>query len=163
MKNNNFSIAAFSIVEAIVAMAVAAIIMGLTFVVFSIITERMLDYKNQNQLVNDLNRLTFSINKDIFDTEKMDYSDAELQFIGYSGEQLKYIFEESNIIRYENEFVDTFKIAVKQINVDSIKSKSQQLVFQKIKLAVEVNKKQMQLRFYKRVYANQLLEKMNEK
>lgn len=56
--NSKNSISAFSLIEAIVSMAITAIIMGFFFVIFSIVTERMLDYKNQNELVNDLNRLT---------------------------------------------------------------------------------------------------------
>lgn len=163
MTNPNYNIRAFSIIEAIVGMAVTAIVMGLTFVIFSMITERMLDFKNQNQLVNDMNRLTFSINKDIFESDKMLFKEQQIEFRGYSGEHILYDFEENQILRHKETFVDTFKIPLKQIWVDSIKSKSTRLVFQKIKLQVEMNDKPMNLVFYKRVYANELLEKMNEK
>ncbi|MFH6996248.1 hypothetical protein ACHRWY_27615, partial [Flavobacterium sp. FlaQc-48] len=62
-RNSASSLPAFSIIEAVVGMVITAIIMGVLFVIFSIITGRMLDFKNQNQLVNDLNRLTYSLNK----------------------------------------------------------------------------------------------------
>lgn len=46
--------------------------------------------------------------------------------------------------------------------VDTVRSKSEQFVFQKIKLNIESNEKEMDLRFYKRVYPNELLEKMKK-
>lgn len=163
MTNHNYTIRAFSLIEAIVGMAVAAIVMGLTFVIFSMITERMLDFKDQNQLVNDMNRLTFSINKDIFESDKMKYEEQQLIFKDYTGGSVRYNFGETQILRHKNEFVDTFKFPLKQIWVDSVKSKSQRLIFQKIKLQVELNEKPLDLIFYKRIYANELLEKMNQK
>lgn len=161
--NNNEFIPAFSIMEAIVGMAITAIVMGITFVIFSIVTETMLDFKNQNQLVNDLNRLTYSINKDIFETENMNVVEQnELTFKGYAGGIVKYSFQEEYILRSEESFVDTFQIKSKQIIVDSVKSNSDRLVFRKLRLDVEVNKKVMDLRVYKRVYANELLQLIKE-
>lgn len=161
MNKRNY-LPAFSLIEAIVGMAITAIIMGIVFVIFSIVTERMLDYKNQNQLVNDLNRLTYSINKDIFGTEKMNVIENELIFNGYSGDNVKYNFQEEYILRNNETFIDTFKIKLKQIIVDSIKNKSKRMVFQKLKLSVEVNESEMDLKFYKRVYANELLQAIKE-
>lgn len=159
---NKRFIPAFSIMEAIVGMAITAIIMGIIFVIFSIVTERMMDFKNQNQLVNDLNRLTYSINKDIFETENMNVAENEVIFKGYAGEIVKYSFQEEYILRSKESFVDTFQIKSKQIIVDSVKNNSDRLVFRKLRLNVEVNKKVMDLRFYKRVYANELLQLIKE-
>ncbi|TGD56857.1 PulJ/GspJ family protein [Flavobacterium humi] len=156
--NSKQAVAAFSIIEAIVGMAVTAIIMSIVFVIFSIITERMLDYKNQNQLVNDLNRLTYSLNKDIFDNEKMAIDDHEIVFSGYSGELVKYHFTEEYILRNRETFIDTFKIQVRQMVIDSLKSNTRKKVFLQLKLQVEVNQTPMPLNFYKRVYANELLQ-----
>lgn len=161
MNKKNF-IPAFSIMEVIVGMAITAIIMGIIFVIFSIVSERMMDYKNQNQLVNDLNRLTYSINKDIFETEKMNIVESEVIFNGYSGEIVKYYFQEDYILRNATSFIDTFRIKLKGIVIDSVKSDSQKLVFRKLKLNVEVNEKEMDLNFYKRIYANELLQTIKE-
>ncbi|WP_426065112.1 PulJ/GspJ family protein [Flavobacterium sp. DSP2-3-1] len=160
--NNTNSIPAFSLIEAIVSMAITAIIMGIVFVIFSIVTERMLDYKNQNELVNDINRLTYSVNKDIFENEKMMVSENEVIFNGYAGETVKYNFQEEYILRSTEIFIDTFKIKLKQIVIDSVKNKSQRIVFQKLKLNVKVNEREMDLKFYKRVYANELLQAIKE-
>ncbi|MDI5887626.1 PulJ/GspJ family protein [Flavobacterium yafengii] len=161
MSNKN-SVSAFSLIETVVSMAITAIIMGIVFVIFSIVTERMLDYKNQNELVNDLNRLTYSINKDIFENEKMLVIENEMVFNGYAGETVKYNFQEEYILRSKETFIDTFKIKLNQIVIDSVKNKSQRIVFQKLKLNVEVNEREMDLKFYKRVYANELLQAIKE-
>jgi hypothetical protein len=160
--NNKKMISAFSIVEAIVGMAITAIIMSIIFVVFSIVTERMMDYKNQNELICDINRLTYSVNKDVFENEKMTVIDNEITFKGYSGEIIKYSFLEDYALRNNEIFIDTFKIKLNQITIDTVKSKSEQFVFQKLKFIIELNENKMDLKFYKRVYANELLKKIKE-
>lgn len=159
-KKNTFP--AFSIIEAIIGMAITAIIMGIVFVIFSIVSERMIDYKNQNALVNDLNRLTYSINKDIFDNEKMTAIDNEVLFNGYSGEVVKYNFLDDYTLRSREEFIDTFKVKLKHMIIDSVKSNTHKKVFLKLKLNVEVNESNLDLNFYKRVYANELLQKTKQ-
>lgn len=156
------TVAAFSIIEAIIGMVITAIIMGIVFVIFSIVSERMLDYKNQSALVNDLNRLTYSINKDIFDNEKMTVTDNEVIFNGYSGEVVKYNFLEDYTLRSREEFIDTFKVKLIHMTIDSVKSNTQKKVFLKLKLNVEVNESNLDLNFYKRVYANELLQKAKQ-
>lgn len=79
-------------------------------------------------------------------------------FNGYAGETIKYNFHKEYILRSKETFIDTFKIKWKQIVIDSVKNKSQRIVFQKLKLNVEVNERAMDLKFYKRVYANELLQ-----
>lgn len=160
IRNRNSFVPAFSIIETIVGMAISAIIMGILFVIFNIVTERMIDFKNQNQLVNDLNRLTYSLNKDIFEKEKMNQTADELLFKGYAGEKVTYTFQEDFTTRTNETFVDTFQIKLKEIVVDTVKNKSQRLLFQKLKLTVEINEKASSLNFYKRVYANELLQKI---
>lgn len=152
-------IPSFSIIEAIVGMAVAAIIMGITFFIFSIITERMLDFKKQNQLVNDLNRLTYSINKDIFDSQKMIPNENQITFRGYSGEEVKYYFEQEHSIRIKESFIDTFMVKLNSIRIDSVRSKNRMKVYLKLKINVTSNDNVLDLNFYKRMYANELLNK----
>ncbi|UUC46503.1 PulJ/GspJ family protein [Flavobacterium cerinum] len=159
---NKVQLRAFSMIEAIVGMAITAIIMSLIFVIFSIVTERMLDFKNQNQPVNDLNRLTYLVNKDIFENEKMKLQETALRFIGYSGEQVSYRMEETYLLRSNGEFVDTFRVQIKEIQLDSVYSRSKRLAFRKLKLKLDVNEKEMGLNFYKPIYASELLQATKE-
>ena len=151
---NYFS--AFSIIEVVVSMAITAIIMGFVFVIFSIISERMLDYKNQNQLISDMNRLTYCLNKDIFENEKMAVIDNNIVFKGYTGAMVNYELQEDYILR-RTTFVDTFKVKPKQIRMDSVHNVSRNIFFQKLKFKVEVNTAMMDMQFYKPIYANRLM------
>lgn len=162
MKTSKKLIHAFSIMEVIIGLAITAIIIGIIFVIFSIITERMLDYKAQNQLVHDLNRLTFSINKDVFETEKMNAIENTLIFKGYTGETVKYNFETEYVLRTKELFIDTFRIKTKRIAIDSVKNESNRLFFQKLNLKVEANLVEMDLKFYKQIYANELVKIIKE-
>ncbi|QYS88056.1 PulJ/GspJ family protein [Flavobacterium davisii] len=159
MKKNNPYLKAFSLLEAIVSMAIAAIIMGLTFVIFSMITERMLDYKKQNQATHDVNRLTYSLHKDIFDSDKMEFLENQLHFSNYTGSIVRYYWEEHYIIRRNETFVDTFDIAVKHFQIDSLHNRSGKLHFQKIKMKISSDSLLMDLNFYKPIFAQDLIQK----
>lgn len=151
---------AFSIIEAVVSMVVSAIVIGLIFVVFTILSERMLDFKNQNQYVSDLNRLTYSLNKDIFESEKMIASDEGLVFYSYSGDRTTYVTNPEYLLRSREEFIDTFRIPVKQFRMDSLQNKTKTAVFQRLSINVSVNSQPMDLRFFKKVYTNELIKQM---
>lgn len=161
IKNNSKGyVKAFSIVEAAFSMVITAIVIGLVFIIFSILSERMLDFKNQNQYVADMNRLTYALNKDIFDNERM-YSDGTgILFNSYSGKSTQYRCTAEYTVRAKDGFVDTFKIPFKQCILDTVKNKKHTIVFQQLKIKVTVNKQPFDLNFYKKVYANQLIGKL---
>ena len=143
-------------------MALTAIILGMVFVLFSIVSDRMIDYKYQNQLVNDLNRLSYSFNKDIFDNKNMKIIDNEILFTGYTNDSIKYNYERDYILRNKGIFIDTFKIQLNKLTIDTLQNKSKTIVFQKLRLNVEVNNRELDLKFYKQVFVNELLQKMNK-
>ena len=141
-------------------MAVTAIVMALIFVVFSIVSERLIDYKNQNQFVADMNRLTYSVNKDIFESQKMEASEDGIVFKDYSGNIVNYNFSDEKVLRSNAVFTDTFKIKINRVILDSAKSESKKLVFCKLTLQTEINESKLDLQFFKRVYPNELLQSM---
>jgi len=158
MKVKRGNVGAFSILEAVVGMAVTAIIMGIIFVIFSVLSEQMLDFKNQNELIADLNRLTFTLNKDVFKNETIAVFEERIDFLGYSGDKTAYEIKEEYLLRTSETFVDTFHVKLQTIAIDSVKSNTGKIVFRKLKLHLEVNEKEIELNFYKRIYANELLE-----
>jgi hypothetical protein len=156
MNNKKLNIAAFSIMETIISMVITALIISIVFVLFSILTEKLFDIKKQNQLTNDLNRLSFAINKDIFENEKMIYSDSSWIFVSFNlKDTVEYQFKDSSVVRSKNEFMDTLGIKVIQMNRDSVWNKSKKIGFTKIKLSLEIDKRNTELDFYKRVYSNE--------
>lgn len=162
-KNKFHSIRAFSITEALIGMIITAVVMGLIFVIFAIVSERLLDYKKQNRLINDVNRLSYSINKDIFESEKMEIRENEIIFNDYTGKMVRYSSQEQFILRTAASFVDTFQVQMQQLKIDSLRSSSKRLTFQRIRLKLEANEKVMDFDFYKPVYANELALKEIQK
>lgn len=160
LKNNY--VGSFSIFEAIISMAVTAVIIGLVFMIFSIITERLYDYKSQNQLVNDLNRFTYCLNKDIFESDQMANAENELKFVGYTGKCVRYQFLEDYIVRDQITLTDTFSIHLQNIKIDTLYGKGGKDTFTRLKLKVLVNKSNLDLGFYKRLYPNELLQSIKE-
>lgn len=158
MLNNTNSYRAFSFMETIISMVISGIVVGLLFLIFSILTERMLDFKIQNQEIADLNRFTFSVNKDIFDNNVFTVEDTTLNFISYSGSKTEYHLSTDYVIRNSKTFTDTFKIHSGRFFMDSLKSRSGKLIFCKLQLDATVNESQVKLNFYKQIYADQLLE-----
>lgn len=158
MSKRNY-IPAFSVLETVVSMVISAIVIGLIFLIFTILSERMLDFKDQNQYVADLNRMTYSFNKDIFESDKMEVSDEQITFFSYSGEKVKYNLYPDYFLRTKEEFVDTFAIPIKEFKIDTIQNKNKRIIFQKLTLNVDVNKEAMQLKFFKKIYSDELIQK----
>lgn len=158
IKNNLKMVKAFSVVEAAFSMVITAIVIGLVFIVFAILSERMLDFKNQNQFVADMNRLSYALNKDIFDSDKMSSNDESISFTCYSGDAVKYLRYDDYTIRAKEGFLDTFKIPMTRFIIDTIRNKNNRIVFQRLNLKLNVNKQPMSLKFFKKVNSNQLME-----
>lgn len=156
MKNNKY-IAAFSIVEVMVSMVITAIIIGLIFGVFTIVSEQILKFKKENEQTADFNRLSYSLNKAIFDSEKMVARENRLYFQTYDGDTIAYQKEGDYLIRKAQTFTDTFKLNLNRIHLDSVYSSTKNKVFQKLELELLINEDLIPLRFYKPIYANQLI------
>lgn len=162
--NKKTHISAFTIVEALVSMAITAIILSIIFVIFSITSERLLDFKKQNEGITDLNRLSYSINKAIFESKEMmlNYSNDELIFSDYYGNTTEYIIAEDYFLRRKGEFIDTFKLATKQLHIDIKQSPSKNEQYQRLNWDLMIDKKVINLNFYKKIYADELLKEIDK-
>lgn len=162
--NKKKHIPAFTIVEALVSMAITAIILSIIFVIFSITSERLLDFKKQNEGITDLNRLSYSINKAIFESKEMmlNYSNDELIFSDYYGNTTEYIIAEDYFLRRKGEFIDTFKLATKRLHIDIQQSPSKNEQYQRLNWNLMIDKKVINLNFYKKIYADELLREIDK-
>lgn len=156
MKNSNY-IKAFSIVEVMVSMVITAIIVGLIFGIFTIVSEQILAFKKENEQTSDFNRLSYSLSKAVFDSEKMITRENGVYFQTYDGDTISYQKEETYLIRKASTFTDTFKIQLNEIRIDSVFNSKKSKVFQKLELQLFINESNIPLRFYKPIYANQLI------
>ena len=156
-QNNKYNIPAFSIVEAMVSMVLTAIIIGLVFGIFTIVSEQLYDFKEQNQYTSDFNRLSYSMNKSVFESDKMIQNENEIIFLGYNGDSVVFTKNEDYILRSHKTFKDTFQLRVSEMIIDSVYNTNRSKVFQKIAFDVLLNEQKISLHFYKPVYANQLI------
>lgn len=161
MNNTKYNISAFSIVEVLVSMAITGIIIGIIFTVFTIVSEQLLNFKEQNQYISDYNRFSYAVNKDIFDSEEMISTENGLIFKKYNGDEVVFEKQDSIFLRKAQTFVDTFQFKVSVLHLDTLRNNSKSKIFQRVSVTMEVNKMEQQLRFYKPIYTNQLIR--NEK
>jgi len=161
VNNTKYNISAFSIVEVLVSMAITGIIIGIIFTVFTIVSEQLLNFKEQNQYISDYNRFSYAVNKDIFESEEMISTENGFIFKKYSGDEVLFEKQDSIFLRKSKTFVDTFQFKVSVLSFDTLRNNSKNKVFQRVSVTMQVNKVEQQLRFYKPIYTNQLIR--NEK
>ena len=149
--------AAFSIVEVMVSLVITAIIVGLIFGIFTIVSKQIMDFKKENEQTADFNRLSYSLNKTIFDCEKMTLKKNGIAFQTYDGDTLFYQKEGAVFLRKSKTFIDTFAIQINRIDMDSISNAAKSKVFQKLEIDILINNEEIPLRLYKPIYANQLI------
>lgn len=151
-------IKAFTIVEAVVSMVVTAIIFSVIFVIFSIVSERLSDFKKQNEYVADLNRWSYSVNKAIFESNRMSLDEKSLSFVTYNGEIITYEFQDEKIVRQSGAFRDTFNMAVQRVHIDTLRSPMGYTIYQRLQCQIAEGEVLTKMNFYKKIYANQLIE-----
>lgn len=156
--NKKKYIGAFSILETVVSMVVTAIVLGITFVLFSLLSERMADFKEQNQFTADFNRLSFAITKDIFENESLTINDSSFTCYKNGEVPIEYKFSSNYLIRVKESYTDTFKIPLKKIAFDTLKNKNGTLFYQRIKCAVLLNEAITPLVFFKKLNTNELIK-----
>jgi type II secretory pathway pseudopilin PulG len=157
--NKDFTIAAFTIVEAVVSMAVTAIILAIVFIIFSFTSQRLLDFKKQNEATSDLNRMSYTINRGIFESENMYATENSLVFSDYEGTRTRYEFSEKYLLRVKGDFIDTFHLSVNKMILDTLTSGTKKQVYQRLKCSINTeNSKPVSLNFYKRIYPATLLK-----
>jgi hypothetical protein len=153
---------AFSIAEGVVTLVVSAILVGITFVIFTMIFERMNDFKNQNQFVNDLNRLTYSVNKDIFECSTIVLQESELVFYKYSGEKISYLQQEDYLVRQKENFIDTFIVAASRLHLDTLYSADKKVVYQRLAIDIKDADRVYDLKFFRKIDARMLLNTLKD-
>lgn len=149
---------AFTIMEVLVSMVITAIVIGMVFFIFSIMARRMADFKDRNEPVSEMNRLTYAINKAIFENGRMQLAGNELLFEDNSGIQTKMTFRKTYFVRQKQDFTDTFRVSLDRIRLDRVYSKNQKIVFDRLVVRTVTDSNHIDLQFYKRIYPDELLK-----
>ncbi|MFP9100758.1 type II secretion system protein J [Flavobacterium sp. RHBU_24] len=157
MNKKGGHIRAFTIIEAVIGMVITAIIMSIIFVVFTITSERLLDFKQANIEIVDLNRVNYALNKDMFESKYIEYNDGVLKFLMHDDASATYAIDRDILTRYSDEFIDTFHIHVANMYFDTISSLNKRQSYKRINLKLIDGKKSFNTYFYKKIYPAELI------
>lgn len=162
MNKGDFSVKAFTITEAVIGMVVTGIIIAIVFVIFTITSERLLDFKEQNTSIMDLNRINYALEKDIFESSGIVGEDEMLLFKSHAASPVVYKINEDYMLRTAGDFNDTFRINVRSVYIDTLASKSGRLLYQRLKIKLKGSKEEYTVSFYKKIHTADLINRTNE-
>lgn len=151
-QSNIVSLKAFTVIEAVMGMLVTALIIAVVFIIYNITAQRLLDFKKQNDVAIDMNRFTYAVNKDIFESEDIQVHDQGMSFYGFTGRKVAYHIDRDYIVRSEATFTDTFFISVKRVFADTLFSEDKTKCYYRVKVVTTDDKEDFDLNFYRRVY-----------
>jgi len=153
MKKMNSHVPAFTIIEALISMVITAIILSIIFVIFSITSERLMDFKKQNEAISDYNRMGYSVNKSIFESNFMKLNNSEeLVFSDSYGNEVYFRIYDNYFTMEKNEYTDTFHLKTSGISLDELESISKRAKFKRLKWQLNINDKKTEINFYKKMY-----------
>lgn len=153
----NKHIPAFTLVEVLVSMAVTAIVIGIVFVIFSIMAERMADYRDQNEPISEMNRLSYALTRDFHEASQVEVLDDNILCSSYNSARSSYVFADFYIVRQQEAFRDTFRLAPLELKIDTLENASRRILLQRLTIRTSVNQNHTELRFYRKIYPNELV------
>ncbi|PHK30032.1 hypothetical protein VF13_39820 [Nostoc linckia z16] len=140
-------------------MAVTAIILSVVYVIISVTTQRLHDFEMQNEFTGDMNRLSYSINKVISESETMLLKEGRLVFNSYDGKVSEFKGADKYMIRAEGNFTDTFRLPFPQMHIDTLMGKRPDMQYQRLNLKIAMQGQQeFTYAFYKKIYVCSLLK-----
>jgi hypothetical protein len=161
MSTSKGKLKAFSVLEATFSLLVSAIIIGLIYVLFDVLSFRIEKFKNENESTSDLSRFSSVLRHDLFKNDKLHIQEKDLVLNGVILKEVRYHFEESIIIRSHNQFKDTFHFRITMPKIDTIQYKSKTRQLQRLNFNLMLDEQQTSIYFYKNIYPDQLLSTKN--
>ncbi|MFP9119335.1 hypothetical protein ACLI08_16220 [Flavobacterium sp. RNTU_13] len=155
MQTKRFNIPGFTVIEAVIGMVVTALVIAIIFVVFTITSERLLDFKEANSAIVDRTRIVYALNKDIFDNESFVVNEEQLSFLCEGKIDTEYIIEDDILVRVKEDFKDTFRLKIQRFVADTLVSKSGSIHYNRLQLITKDNN----INFYKKIYPADLVKK----
>jgi competence protein ComGF len=112
MKKNNY-IKAYTILEAIFSMLLLSIIVGLTYLLFNLISKQMSILKKENTM--ELNYLFFDSNfhEDLSNSIDHKFKKSEITLKYYDKSEISYNFNKKFILRTKENNTDTIPLKIK--------------------------------------------------
>lgn len=148
-------IAAFTLMELLIGMIVSSIVITFGYMAYSLIYERFLDHKTVKMKMMETLQLNTTLANDLQKAEIISKEEDKLILVTKNGSQLQYEFDDDFIVRKQNETVDTFKVAAKNIQQQFLFPEST-MFLQKFSFESEVLNEQEYFYFTK-IYSSETL------
>ncbi|GAA3591004.1 hypothetical protein Q4Q39_15745 [Flavivirga amylovorans] len=110
--NNSAYLKSFTILEALISLALMGIIITLSYTVFNLVEKQMALFQNENRSVLQYNLFNIAIKNDIYNAENFTHDDDQLLLEHYDGSTISYQVLKNLILRHHSIKTDTFKLNV---------------------------------------------------
>lgn len=157
MLRSNVKLKAFSVLEATFSLLVSAIIIGLIYVLFDVLSYRIEKFKQENELTSDLSRFSSVFRHDLFGSDEICLTDRNMALKGDYFNEVQYHFGDSLLIRSQKQFLDTFHLRISMPKIDTILYKSNTRQLQRLNFKILFEEQQASISFHKNIYPDQLL------
>lgn len=107
----NSRLQAFTILELTISMLIAAVVIGITYTSYTIISRSYLGFKSKNEQMALLARMDQLLRKDFDHAEQVSAADDQLRIQNVNGTVVNYHFTDSCMTR-SSVIIDTFKVVM---------------------------------------------------
>lgn len=116
MKCRSNNIKAFTILEIVISLAIMSIIVAMVYVIYSLLSKQLYEYKSETELVNNYSQLDVALKRDIYSSKKLSYIDGELH-LSNDSKTIRYKESNNKLIRKSSSVVDTFLVHVEEFKI----------------------------------------------
>jgi prepilin-type N-terminal cleavage/methylation domain-containing protein len=109
---------AFTLIELLIGMIISSIVIGFGYAAYSLIYKQYLAYKHVKEKVVEITLLNHVLSTDMLNAEIISFNENTLSLVGTNQNSLQYLFQDTLIVRTENELTDTFNISALNVKTD---------------------------------------------
>ena len=155
MKDRTYHIKAFSILEVSFVMAIIAIIITVVFSLIQVFYRGYSDFDKYNQYLTDLNKFSYLIHKQLHESQNLSLRDQTLIF---EKEKSKVVLEQfpDYVLIKKDQLRDTLFLQFETILLKRVFDQKKERFFDQLIFNFK-NDNLGSLNYYKRVYADQIL------
>lgn len=148
----------FSVLEVTFSLLVTAIIIGIIYVLFDLLTYRLEKFKQENVVVTDFNRFSAVFSSDLSKNDVLRSDNEDICLNGFKNDSCIYIFNNDYITRTNHTFIDTFNIKIITIKLDTVSNGKKTNVFQRLTFDFDFDNEIKTVSYHKRLYPDVLLK-----
>lgn len=117
MRYRSNNIKAFTILEIVISLAIMSIIVALVYVIYSLMSKQLFEYRSETELVNDYNQLDVVLKRDLYSANEIAYVDGVLHLSNNETKTIRYKENNNQLIRMSSSVIDTFSVHIEGFKV----------------------------------------------